>query len=173
MGTTRIPPLGDLASMTAAASTGCAFGLDLGYSCPTTKDSTRTRRGEVPRWRGSSAFTPLERRVMECAEGMCTTPVTVTDELADGGGIKQTLPRPVQGADEVAKLYRTGLTRFAGRVTVESMDLNGWPALLPRLDGEVDSVLTFAVLDGRITGLYGVRNPEKLSRLTGETVLTR
>lgn len=93
--------------------------------------------------------------------------------LADGGGIKQALPRPVRGADKVARLYLTGLTRFAGRLTFESTNLNGWPALLARLDGEVDSVLTFAVLDGRITGLYGVRNPEKLSRVTGETVLTR
>ena len=73
----------------------------------------------------------------------------------------------------MAKLYLTGLTRFGDRLTFEPLELNGWPALLVRLDGEVDSVLAFAVLDGRITGLYGVRNPEKLSRLTGETVLSR
>ncbi len=37
----------------------------------------------MPRWRDSSAFTPLERRVMEYAEAMCATPVAVTDELSD------------------------------------------------------------------------------------------
>lgn len=93
--------------------------------------------------------------------------------LADGGGVKQALPRPVQGAEKVAKLYLTGLNRFRERLTFESIDLNGWPALLARLDGAVDSVLAFAVRDGRITGLYGVRNPEKLSRLAGTTLLSR
>ena len=38
---------------------------------------------EVPRWRESSVFTPLERQVMEYAEAMCQTPVAVTDELSD------------------------------------------------------------------------------------------
>jgi alkylhydroperoxidase family enzyme len=37
---------------------------------------------EVPRWRESDAFTPLERQVMEYAEAMCQTPPTVTDELS-------------------------------------------------------------------------------------------
>jgi alkylhydroperoxidase family enzyme len=37
---------------------------------------------EVPRWRQSTAFTPLERRVMEYAEAMCQTPLTVTDEMS-------------------------------------------------------------------------------------------
>jgi alkylhydroperoxidase family enzyme len=38
---------------------------------------------EVPRWRESAVFTPLERRVMEYAEGMSQTPVAVTDELVE------------------------------------------------------------------------------------------
>ena len=32
---------------------------------------------EVPRWRESDVFTPLERRVMEYAEAMSQTPPTV------------------------------------------------------------------------------------------------
>ena len=37
---------------------------------------------EVPRWRVSDVFTPLERDVMEYAEAMTLTPPTVTDELS-------------------------------------------------------------------------------------------
>ena len=37
---------------------------------------------EVPRWRESNAFTPLERKVMEYAEAMSHTPPTVTDALS-------------------------------------------------------------------------------------------
>jgi alkylhydroperoxidase family enzyme len=37
---------------------------------------------EVPRWRESDVFTPLERRVMEYAEAMSQTPPTVTDEMS-------------------------------------------------------------------------------------------
>ncbi|MGZ4610254.1 MAG: carboxymuconolactone decarboxylase family protein, partial [Actinomycetes bacterium] len=37
---------------------------------------------EVPRWRESDVFTPLERDVMEYAEAMTQTPPTVTDELS-------------------------------------------------------------------------------------------
>ena len=43
---------------------------------------TEAKAREVPRWRESAAFTPLERRVMEYAEAMCQTPVAVTDELS-------------------------------------------------------------------------------------------
>ena len=38
---------------------------------------------EVPRWRQSLAFTPLEREVMQYAEAMTETPPAVTDEMAE------------------------------------------------------------------------------------------
>src|SRR6202011_381703 len=37
---------------------------------------------QVPRWRESELFTPLEREVLEYAEAMTNTPPTVTDELS-------------------------------------------------------------------------------------------
>ena len=43
-------------------------------------DETKAR--EVPRWRESDVFTPLERDVMEYAEAMTQTPPTVTDEMS-------------------------------------------------------------------------------------------
>jgi alkylhydroperoxidase family enzyme len=40
------------------------------------------KASQVPRWRESEAFTPLERDVLEYAEAMTNTPTTVTDELS-------------------------------------------------------------------------------------------
>lgn len=74
--------LATYASMAAAATIGCNFCLDLGYFMSHHKGLDEVKAREVPQWRESTVFTPLERQVMEYAEAMCTTPVTVTDELS-------------------------------------------------------------------------------------------
>jgi AhpD family alkylhydroperoxidase len=76
------PNLSSLATMAAAASIGCSFCLDLHYFMTHNRGLDETKAREVPRWRTSTAFTPLERRVMEYAEAMCQTPLTVTDEMS-------------------------------------------------------------------------------------------
>lgn len=93
--------------------------------------------------------------------------------LGDGGGIKQALPRPVMGADKVARLLTAGLASIAGAMTAEPAEVNGWPALIVRLDGELDSVITLQLEEGLVSGIYTVRNPEKLSRLVRETAVSR
>jgi AhpD family alkylhydroperoxidase len=75
--------LASLASMAAAASIGCSFCLDLHYFMSRNHRLDEAKAREVPRWRESTVFTPIERRVMEYADAMCQTPVAVTDELSD------------------------------------------------------------------------------------------
>lgn len=75
--------LGSFARMAAAAEVGCSFCLDFNYFMAHNRGLDEERAREVPRWRESSVFTPLERQVMEYAEGMCQTPPGVTDELSD------------------------------------------------------------------------------------------
>ncbi len=74
--------LASFATMAAAAEIGCSFCLDLGYFMAHNKGLDEVKAREVPRWRESDVFTPLERRVMEYAEAMCQTSPTVTDELS-------------------------------------------------------------------------------------------
>ncbi|WP_277453470.1 carboxymuconolactone decarboxylase family protein [Janibacter sp. DB-40] len=74
--------LASLATMAAAARIGCSWCLDFGYFMAHNKGLDETKAREVPRWRGSDVFTPLERRVLEYAEGMSETPPAVTDELS-------------------------------------------------------------------------------------------
>jgi RNA polymerase sigma-70 factor (TIGR02957 family) len=93
--------------------------------------------------------------------------------LGDGGGVKQAMPRPVVGADKVARLITAGLATVVDRMSAELVQVNGWPALLLRLDGEIDSVLSVRVVEGLISGVYTVRNPEKLSRILQEASLSR
>ncbi|MGP4014554.1 RNA polymerase sigma-70 factor [Saccharopolyspora sp. 5N708] len=93
--------------------------------------------------------------------------------LADGGGVKQAVPRPVVGADKVARLFGVGLKMVGDELSVEPVQVNGCPALLMRLGGEIDSVVAVRIEDGLVTGLYTVRNPEKLSRVECETALSR
>ncbi|MEV0728171.1 RNA polymerase sigma-70 factor [Polymorphospora sp. NPDC050346] len=93
--------------------------------------------------------------------------------LGDGGGVKQAMPRPVIGADKVARLMTAGLATVADRLSAELVQVNGWSALLLRLDGEIDSVMSVRVVEGLVTGMYTVRNPEKLSRILQEVSLSR
>ena len=74
--------LKSLAHMATASLVGCSFCLDLGYFRARHEKLDLVKAREVPRWRESSVFTPLERRVMEYAEAMCQTPLTVTDEMS-------------------------------------------------------------------------------------------
>ena len=70
------------AHMATASLIGCSFCLDFGYFQAHNEGLDVTKAREVPRWRESDVFTPLERDVMEYAEAMTQTPPTVTDELS-------------------------------------------------------------------------------------------
>jgi RNA polymerase sigma-70 factor (ECF subfamily) len=93
--------------------------------------------------------------------------------LGDGGGVRQVVPRPIVGADKVGRLLEAGLPNLPGNVSVESVQINGSPALVIRIGGVIDDVVALRIENGLITGLYIVRNPEKLSRVEQETAVTR
>jgi RNA polymerase sigma-70 factor (ECF subfamily) len=93
--------------------------------------------------------------------------------VGDGGGLKQAVPKPVVGADKVARLLAAGLGRIPATTSFQSTEVNGHPALVLRFDGELDTVVALRIDDGLITGLYAVRNPEKLSHMERETTLQR
>jgi RNA polymerase sigma-70 factor (TIGR02957 family) len=89
--------------------------------------------------------------------------------LGDGGGVVQAALAPVVGAGLVARV----LGRIAAAVSLQPAQVNGYPALILRLNGEIDTVMAVRIDDGLITGLYAVRNPEKLSHMERETALRR
>jgi RNA polymerase sigma-70 factor (TIGR02957 family) len=89
--------------------------------------------------------------------------------LADGGGVVQAALEPVVGAGLVADV----LGRIATAASLQPAQVNGYPALILRLNGKIDTVIAVRIDDGLITGLYAVRNPEKLSHMERETALRR
>ncbi|MEV0494435.1 carboxymuconolactone decarboxylase family protein [Streptomyces atratus] len=76
--------LKSFAHMAVAVQVGCSWCLDVGYFQAQNQDLNLTKASQVPCWRESEVFTPLERDVLEYAEAMTSTPPTVTDELYAG-----------------------------------------------------------------------------------------
>ena len=96
------PTLKSYAQLASAGVIGCSWCLDFGYFMAHNDGLDLAKVREVPRWRESDVFTPLERDVLEYAEAMSATPPTVTDEMvADllAGGL---------GAKAVVELHPDG-----------------------------------------------------------------
>ncbi|WP_405953800.1 RNA polymerase sigma-70 factor [Streptomyces phaeochromogenes] len=91
--------------------------------------------------------------------------------IADGGGVVAAVQAPIHGAELVAKL----LARADRSVTAFEMAavwLNGALAGRVEVDGEPAAV-SLVVDGGRVTRIYLVRNPQKLTRLDVRSELSR
>ncbi|PBC70480.1 hypothetical protein BX265_7907 [Streptomyces sp. TLI_235] len=91
--------------------------------------------------------------------------------VADGGGLAAAAPAPIHGADLVAPLLARA-HRLVAAFAATATWLNGAPAGLLEIDGE-PSAVSLVVAGGRVTRIYVVRNPRKLTRLDEPVVLTR
>ena len=90
--------------------------------------------------------------------------------VADGGGLAPAARRPIQGAERVARVLIGGLRTVDFEAT--SVWLNGSPGV--RIDvGHRFTVVNFTVESGRITGLYAISNPQKLTRIDGVAAISR
>jgi RNA polymerase sigma-70 factor (TIGR02957 family) len=141
-------------------------------------------RAHVAARRPRGAVSPSEtrdaleafRRAVETGDLQGLVDVLAPDVvfLGDGGGVVRAALSPVVGADNVAHLLASSqLVRVAAGTPLQPAHVNGYPALTLRLDGVIDTVLAVRVDDGLITGLYAVRNPEKLTHMRHETALHR
>jgi RNA polymerase sigma-70 factor (TIGR02957 family) len=97
--------------------------------------------------------------------------------IADGGGLVAAVRDPVHGAERVAALLaRAGRTDRADRavaaVQTTAVCLNGTPAGRVEIGGQLAAV-SLVVEDGRITRIYVVVNPRKLTRLDQPADLAR
>jgi RNA polymerase sigma-70 factor (TIGR02957 family) len=92
--------------------------------------------------------------------------------IADGGGVVAAVRQPVVGAKKIVNLLGT-FARVAPLAVIEPVLLNGAPGARVVLDGVVDTVIGFAFVEGRISRVFAVRNPEKLQRSSEETRLSR
>ncbi|WP_141931363.1 RNA polymerase sigma factor SigJ [Microbacterium sp. SLBN-146] len=102
-----------------------------------------------------------------CATGDVTALVAVLDPdvvlRADGGGHVSAARRPVVGADRVAR-FMLGIPRLAPAAQVTPTLTPDGLGFAVTLDGAPHSVITLGVRGERITDVWIMRNPEKLSR---------
>jgi len=92
--------------------------------------------------------------------------------ITDGGGVKKAALKPIKGVEKVL--------RFLAAVTPDDTDnraepvmVNGHLGLRLLLDEELDTIATMRIDGDKVTGLYFVRNPQKLGRVDTEVILSR
>jgi RNA polymerase sigma-70 factor (TIGR02957 family) len=90
---------------------------------------------------------------------------------SDGGGVVAAVRHPIEGAERVAR-FLASFAKIAPGARVDTVWLNGAPAARIDADREVTAV-SLVIEAGRITRIYAIRNPHKLTRLGAEAQLTR
>ncbi|MET8703719.1 RNA polymerase sigma factor SigJ [Kitasatospora sp. NPDC004723] len=85
--------------------------------------------------------------------------------VADGGGLVSAVVRPVEGGPRIAQ-YLVLMAAMAPGLTLLERTVNGLPGLVAQRDGVTATVAALDVVDGRITRIWAVRNPAKLTRWT-------
>ena len=75
--------LKELANLSVASQIGCSWCMDFGYYMSRSNGMPIEKLEQVITWRESDVYSPLERKVLEYAEAMTTTPPTVTDEMVE------------------------------------------------------------------------------------------
>lgn len=93
--------------------------------------------------------------------------------VADGGGVVGASRVPITGAETIARALARLAARAPEGFTLAPMRINGAPAARFDVDGALDTAVSFVVEKGRITRIFAVRNPQKLSGLRMEAEVAR
>ncbi|MGW8393327.1 RNA polymerase sigma-70 factor [Pseudoduganella sp. HUAS MS19] len=83
--------------------------------------------------------------------------------VGDGGGKVKSFGIVITDPDKIAALY-AGMHKL-GVIEYRAALVNGEPGLLRFVDGQLESAQGFATDGQRITGIYVVRNPDKLAHI--------
>jgi len=126
-----------------------------------------------PRTRAQAEHEAVVERFLEAAAGgdvQKLMDVLAPDVvmLSDGGGVKQAALRPIVGRNKVMRWLAGVMSKNLGEITMDIATVNGEPAVRIWVDGEIDVVAAVRVDGDRVSELYFVRNPAKLTRLSGE-----
>jgi RNA polymerase sigma-70 factor (ECF subfamily) len=84
---------------------------------------------------------------------------------SDGGGKAAAAIHPLQGRETVMRFLLGIYSRRPPNTTAELAEVNGAPALVVRVDGKIENVMSFEIGGAGICAIRIVRNPEKLRHL--------
>lgn len=94
--------------------------------------------------------------------------------IADGGGkVRGAARRPIVGAEKLARYLLGGLAKAGGAALARPTWVNGRLGIRMDVDGHLAGVAACTVVDGRVTQVHSIANPDKLRRLDVETALSR
>jgi len=84
---------------------------------------------------------------------------------SDGGGKITAARKVITGIEKIVRLFTIAIAGHADRITREVREINGEPGIVEYYDGKPFAVNTFEVRAGRISAIYRVMNPDKLTAL--------
>jgi RNA polymerase sigma-70 factor, ECF subfamily len=82
--------------------------------------------------------------------------------VGDGGGKVHSILNPVYGADRIARFFVSILRKNGSAREIYPAMVNSGPGMLTFRDGQLGSVASVSISDGRITAIYSVSNPDKI-----------
>ncbi|HLU35121.1 MAG TPA: RNA polymerase sigma-70 factor [Thermomicrobiales bacterium] len=124
-------------------------------------ESTESQREELAR----RFFAAAEHGDLAGLESLLARDVQLT---GDGGGKVPASSKPLRGRDRVARVFLRGIRLLTGipGVSLRPTEVNGGPGAIV-VDGEhrLLGVLALDIVDGHITAIDSVVNPDKLAHL--------
>jgi RNA polymerase sigma-70 factor, ECF subfamily len=100
-----------------------------------------------------------EARDIHALIGLLDPDATAT---GDGGGLATAAPRPIEGAEQIARYLVDLAGRAPSNVTFLERTVNGQPGLVAQRDDVTVVVYAFHIAGDRIKHIWAVLNPEKL-----------
>jgi RNA polymerase sigma-70 factor, ECF subfamily len=82
-----------------------------------------------------------------------------------GGKVPGAARHPIQGRDKVVRAIIALFSHVPENTVIEVIEVNGLPALLTRIGGQIAAVLTLETQGELIYALHAVANPDKLANL--------
>jgi RNA polymerase sigma-70 factor (ECF subfamily) len=99
-------------------------------------------------------------------QGLVDILATDAVHYSDSGGKVAAALVPIRGADRIARLFLGLMKKAPVTMEVRRVLVNGQPGIMVVDQGQIISLLTFDIIDGRIATCFAVRNPDKLARVT-------
>jgi RNA polymerase sigma-70 factor, ECF subfamily len=117
----------------------------------------------------AQAETLVQQFLAACRDGDIASLITVLAKdstlTSDGGGRVRAAPRPIQGAERIARFLFGIQKNVPSDAEFRLENINGGKGILVFSAGMPISVLTFSVTGGQIAGIYIISNPDKLRHL--------
>ncbi|GIZ50367.1 RNA polymerase sigma-70 factor [Noviherbaspirillum aridicola] len=90
--------------------------------------------------------------------------------VSDGGGKMPSFHRVLRGAARIAGVFWSLEHKYPGQVRYRMARVNGEPGLLRYVDGRLESAQSFLIENGRISAVFVVRNPDKLTGVAQQSL---